>query len=246
MHGDIKRGDWMFYFTICGRMMWNWLVSGMASGATSLLYDGSPFRETRKDPPDLCRCRRHDALLTGKSIDAIAKAGLAPTESDRLDRLCDVLDRQPCGGKFRRVYARVKAICNSHRFPGTDIPSRFVGGNPIGPAYRGEIQCAGLGMARTSSIQRAIPSGAEKGGTGTRPFPVMPPKFWNDQDNAKYRRPPTAFRRRGVMAILPSGRRMTASGHLWAIRRHVESRGVRIGTADLSPGGKLPECWRVL
>ncbi len=192
LHGDIKRGDRMFYFTTCGWMMWNWLVSGMASGATLLLYDGSPFLGRGKILFDLADAEGMTHFGTSaKFIDAIAKVGLAPIESHRLDRLRVMFSTGSplVAESFDYVYARVKGDLQLASISGgTDILSCFVGGNPIGPVYRGEIQCAGLGMAVDVFNPEGDPIRREKGElVCTRPFPVMPLKFWNDQDNAKYR-----------------------------------------------------------
>jgi len=192
LQSDVKPGDRLFYFTTLGWMMWNWLVSGLASGATLLLYDGSPFVGRGKVMFDFADDEGMTHFGTSaKFIDAIAKAGLKPKETHRLERLRAVLSTgSPLGPEgFDYIYQNVKSdLCLSSISGGTDIVSCFVLGNPMGPVWRGEIQAKGLGMAVEVFSEEGKPLKGEKGElVCTRPFPSMPVGFWNDPDGAKYR-----------------------------------------------------------
>jgi acetoacetyl-CoA synthetase len=192
LQSDVKAGDRLFYFTTLGWMMWNWLVSGLASEATILLYDGSPFVGRGRVLFDFAQAEGMTHLGTSaKFIDALAKAGLKPKETHRLDKLRAVLSTGspllPEG--FDYVYASIKDdVCLSSISGGTDIVSCFVLGNPIGPVWRGEIQAKGLGMAVEVFDEHGKPRKGEKGElVCTKPFPSMPVGFWNDPDGSKYR-----------------------------------------------------------
>jgi acetoacetyl-CoA synthetase len=192
LQSDVKPGDRLFYFTTLGWMMWNWLVSGLASGATLVLYDGSPFVGRGKILFDLAEAEGITHFGTSaKFIDALAKAGVKPKETHRLDRLRTVLSTGspllPEG--FDYVYGNVKDdVCLSSISGGTDIVSCFVLGNPMGPVWRGEIQAKGLGMAVEVFDENGKSLKGEKGElVCTKPFPCMPIGFWNDPDGAKYR-----------------------------------------------------------
>ena len=192
LHGDVKPGDKLFYFTTCGWMMWNWLVSGLASGATLLLYDGSPMIGDGAILFDYAQAEGMTHFGTSaKFIDGIAKAGLRPRATHDLSALRAMFSTGsplvPEG--FEYVYREIKAdLCLSSISGGTDIVSCFVLGNPTLPVWPGEIQCKGLGMAVDVFDEAGHPLRGEKGElVCTRPFPVMPVGFWNDVDGAKYR-----------------------------------------------------------
>ncbi len=192
LQSDVKPSDRLFYFTTLGWMMWNWLVSGLASGATLILYDGSPFVGRGKVLFDLAEAEGVTHFGTSaKFIDALGKAGLKPKETHRLDELRAILSTGsplvPEG--FDYIYANVKDdVCLSSISGGTDIVSCFVLGNPIGPVWRGEIQAKGLGMAVEVFDENGKSLRGEKGElVCTKPFPSMPVGFWNDPDGAKYR-----------------------------------------------------------
>ncbi|MBI5781304.1 MAG: acetoacetate--CoA ligase [Rhodocyclales bacterium] len=192
LHGDVKPDDRLFYFTTCGWMMWNWLVSGLASEATLLLYDGSPFVKDGAILFDYADAERMTHFGTSaKFLDAAAKKGLAPIETHRLDTVRAMFSTGsplvPEG--FEYVYTRIKRdLCLSSISGGTDIVSCFVLGNPTLPVWRGEIQCKGLGMAVQVFDEEGHPVVGQKGElVCTRPFPVMPLGFWNDPDGSKYR-----------------------------------------------------------
>ena len=192
LQSDVKAGDRLFYFTTLGWMMWNWLVSGLASDATLLLYDGSPFVQRGRVLFDMADAEGMTHFGTSaKFIDALAKTGLKPKETHRLDKLRAVLSTgSPLAPEgFDYVYENVKSdVCLSSISGGTDIVSCFVLGNPIGPVWRGEIQAKGLGMAVEVFDETGKPVQGEKGElVCTRPFPSMPIGFWNDPDGSKYR-----------------------------------------------------------
>jgi len=192
LQSDVKPGDRRFYFTTLGWMMWNWLVSGLASEATLLLYDGSPFVQRGRILFDFAEAEGMTHFGTSaKFIDAVAKTGLKPKETHRLDKLRAVLSTgSPLAPEgFDYVYQNVKSdVCLSSISGGTDIVSCFVLGNPMGPVWRGEIQAKGLGMAVEVFSEEGKPLKGEKGElVCTRPFPSMPIGFWNDPDGAKYR-----------------------------------------------------------
>jgi acetoacetyl-CoA synthetase len=192
LHSDVKPGDRVFYFTTCGWMMWNWLVAGLAAGATVLLYDGSPFIGRGTILFDYADAEHMTHFGTSaKFIDAIAKIDLKPRETHKLEALRALMSTGsplvPEG--FDYVYRDIKAdLCLSSISGGTDIISCFVLGNPVLPVWRGEIQCKGLGMAVEVFDEDGHPVHGEKGElVCTRPFPVMPIGFWADEDGSRYR-----------------------------------------------------------
>ncbi|MGV0952342.1 MAG: acetoacetate--CoA ligase, partial [Azonexus sp.] len=191
LHSDVRPGDRLFYFTTCGWMMWNWLVSGLAAGATLLLYDGSPFAARGTVLFDYAEAEKMTHFGTSaKFIDAAAKLGLAPGKMHDLTPLRAMFSTgsplSPEG--FDWVYREIKQdILLASISGGTDIVSCFVLGNPVLPVWRGEIQCRGLGMAVDVFDDAGKPVRSEKGElVCTKPFPVMPVGFWNDPDGSKY------------------------------------------------------------
>jgi acetoacetyl-CoA synthetase len=192
LHADVKPGDRLFYFTTLGWMMWNWLASGLAAGATLLLYDGSPFLGNGRILFDYADAEDMTHLGTSaKFIDAINKAGLVPAETHQLERLRAILSTgSPLVAEgFDYVYHSVKKdLCLSSISGGTDIVGCFVIGNPILPVWRGEIQCRALGMAVEVYDEQGKPIRRGKGElVCVKPFPSMPVGFWNDPDGSKYR-----------------------------------------------------------
>jgi acetoacetyl-CoA synthetase len=191
LHSDVKPGDRLFYFTTCGWMMWNWLASGLASGATLLLYDGSPFIRRGAILFDFAEAESMTHFGTSaKFIDAICKINLKPRETHDLAKLRAILSTgSPLAPEsFDYVYRDIKAdVCLSSISGGTDIISCFVLGSPVLPVYRGEIQCRGLGMKVEVYDEAGKPVSGKKGElVCTRPFPSMPIGFWNDPDGRKY------------------------------------------------------------
>jgi acetoacetyl-CoA synthetase len=192
LHGDVKPGDRLFYFTTCGWMMWNWLVSGLASGATLLLYDGSPFVGRGNILFDYAEAEGMTHFGTSaKFIDAVAKINLAPAKTHNLEKVRAVFSTgSPLVPEaFSYVYDNIKRDVQLASISGgTDIISCFVLGNPIGPVWRGEIQCRGLGMAVEVFDEEGRPVRRTKGElVCLKPFPSMPVGFWNDPDGRKYR-----------------------------------------------------------
>ena len=192
VHCDVKPGDRLFWFTTCGWMMWNWLVSGLAAGATLLLYDGSPFVGRGNIIFDYAQAEGMTQLGTSaKFIDAASKAGVDPRTTHELPTVRTLLSTGsplvPEG--FDYVYEHVKKdVCLASVSGGTDLVACFVGGVPILPVWRGEIQCAMLGMAVDvfDDEGRPMPAGEKGELVCTKPFPTMPLGFWNDPDGSKY------------------------------------------------------------
>ena len=182
LHTDIGRDDTLFYFTTCGWMMWNWLVSGLASGCTLVLYDGSPFADDGKVLLNAIDAERITVFGTSaKYISALEKQGLVPRETHQLDSLNTILSTgSPLSAtSFEYVYRDVKHdVCLSSISGGTDIISCFALGNPNLPVYAGEIQCLGLGMAVAFKDGELV---------CTRPFPSTPVGFWHDADGSRFR-----------------------------------------------------------
>ena len=192
LHSDIKPRDRLFFFTTCGWMMWNWLASGLASGATLLLYDGSPFVNEGRILWDLVDAEAMTHLGTSaKYIDALKKTGIVPREKYGLSTLRAVLSTgSPLAPEgFDYVYACVKEdLCLSSISGGTDIISCFALGCPTRPVWRGELQCRGLGMKVDVFDEKGNAVRGQKGElVCTAPFPSMPLGFWNDADGTKYR-----------------------------------------------------------
>jgi acetoacetyl-CoA synthetase len=192
LHTDLKRGDRLFYFTTCGWMMWNWLASALASEVTVLLYDGSPFAADSRILFDYAQAEQATVFGTSaKYIDAIAKLGLEPAKTHDLGSIKSVLSTgSPLAHEgYDYVYRSVKQdIQLASISGGTDIVSCFALGNPIGPVWRGEIQCRGLGMKVEVYDDEGKPVRGQKGElVCTAPFPSMPIRFWNDPGDARYR-----------------------------------------------------------
>ncbi|MDJ0850368.1 MAG: acetoacetate--CoA ligase [Myxococcota bacterium] len=239
LHADIGPDDRFFYFTTCGWMMWNWLASGLASGARLVLYDGSPFHP---GPGALFDLAQDEAVtvfgISAKFVDAVAKERLTPRTTHDLSPLRTILSTgsplAPEGFDF--VYENVKEdVCLSSISGGTDIVSCFVAGSPALPVWRGELQCAGLGMR----VEVWSPEGrrirGEKGElVCTAPFPSMPVGFWNDPDGSRYR---AAYFERfpGVWCHGDFAEETPHQGFLIHGRSDatLNPGGVRIGTAEI-------------
>ncbi|MCB1487683.1 MAG: acetoacetate--CoA ligase, partial [Bauldia sp.] len=173
-------------------MMWNWLVSGLAFGATLLLYDGSPFHPSEEVLFDYAEAERMNVFGTSaKYIDAVKKSGLRPIDRFDLSSLRMMMSTgSPLASEsFDFVYKAIKPDIHLASISGgTDIVSCFVLGIPTKPVWRGEIQGPGLGMAMDVFDEDGNPMPSGKGElVCTRPFPSMPIGFWNDPDGAKYR-----------------------------------------------------------
>jgi acetoacetyl-CoA synthetase len=239
LHCDIRPGDRVFYFTTLGWMMWNWLVTVLASRATVLLYDGSPFHPDGRTLFSFA----DEAGMTlfgtsAKFIDAVAKAGLRPRQTHDLGRLRTMTSTgSPLApDAFDFVYAHVKRDLHLASISGgTDIVSCFVGGNPTGSVWRGEIQCRALGMKVEVWNEDAVAVRQQKGElVCTMPFPSMPIAFWNDPDERKYH-----------AAYFERFPRVWTHGDYCELTRHdgviiygrsdavLNPGGVRIGTAEI-------------
>ncbi len=236
---DVRPGDRLFYFTTMGWMMWNWLVSGLAAGATLLLYDGSPFHPDGNTLFDFAAEQRMTHFgISAKYLDAVRKAGLRPAETHDLSALRAILSTgSPLAAEsFDFVYADIKAdVCLSSISGGTDIIACFVAGNPIGPVWRGEIQARCLGMDVAVFDDDGNPLRRRKGELVCRnPFPSMPLGFWNDADGARYR---AAYFERfpnvwchGDFAEITEHDGVIIHGRSDAV---LNPGGVRIGTAEI-------------
>jgi acetoacetyl-CoA synthetase len=239
LQSDVHPDDRLFYFTTCGWMMWNWLVSALASGATLLLYDGSPFVGRGSVLFDYADAERMTHFGTSaKFIDAIAKIELKPRQTHKLEHVRAVFSTgSPLVAEgFDYVYANIKQdIQLASVSGGTDIISCFVIGNPNGPVYRGEIQCAGLGMAVDVFNDEGRPVRGEKGElVCTRSFPVMPIGFWKDADGAKYHA--AYFERFDNIWCHGDFAEITVHGGFIIYGRSdatLNPGGVRIGTAEI-------------
>lgn len=193
LHCDIGAEDTLFYYTTCGWMMWNWLVSGLGSGARLILYDGSPFAYQGKVLLDAIDRERITVFGTSaKFISGIEKAGLKPRESHDLSSLNTILSTgSPLSHEsFEYVYRDMKDdVLLASIAGGTDIISCFVGGCPTRPVYKGQIQCRALGMAVEFWDDTGAPLKIGKGELVCKQsFPSMPIDFWNDDDGGKYHR----------------------------------------------------------
>lgn len=193
LHTDLKRKDIIFYYTTCGWMMWNWLVSSLAVGATILLYDGSPFYPN----PEILFKMAQDEQVTifgtsAKYLTAIEKEKIKPGQNYDLTSLKTILSTgSPLSVEsFAYVYKEIKQdLCLSSISGGTDIISCFALGNPIAPVYAGELQCRGLGMNVQAFNTGGHPVTSQKGElVCVTTFPSMPIYFWNDENNDKYRK----------------------------------------------------------
>jgi len=239
LHCDVVSGDRLFYFTTCGWMMWNWLASGLAAGATLILYDGSPFHE---DGRILWRIAEEEGInifgTSAKFIAAQQKAGIRPCDEFNLSALKSVLSTgSPLApASFDYVYDAVGSDLQlSSIAGGTDIISCFAAGNPLLPVRRGELQCLALGMAVEIFNSEGRPVMQENGElVCTRPFPSMPVRFWNDPDDRKYHaayfeRFPGVWAHGDYAEITASGG-MIIHGRSDAV---LNPGGVRIGTAEI-------------
>ncbi|MCK8780085.1 acetoacetate--CoA ligase [Rhizobium sp. NTR19] len=192
LHCSIVPGEKLFYFTTCGWMMWNWLVSGLAVGATLCLYDGSPFAPDGNVLFDYAQDEKFAVLGTSaKYIDAVRKSGIVPANTHDLSdlRLLTSTGSPLSPEGFSFVYEGIKPDVHLASISGgTDIVSCFVLGNPLKPVWRGEIQGPGLGLAVDVWNDDGKPVRGEKGElVCTKAFPSMPVMFWNDPDGKKYR-----------------------------------------------------------
>ena len=239
LHGDLKREDTLFFFTTCGWMMWNWLVSALAAGCAIVLYDGSPFSPNASALIDLIDAEDITVFGVGaRYLAALEKAGVKPRRSHRLSSLRAILSTgSPLAHEgFRFVYRDFKPdVALASISGGTDIVSCFALGNPLLPVYEGELQSKGLGMA----VDVFDDSGASlPRGKGelvcTRSFPSQPVGFWNDPDGAALR---SAYFEKfpGVWAQGDFAEHTANNGLIIHGRSDavLNPGGVRIGTAEI-------------
>ena len=239
LHVGLTPNDTLFYFTTCGWMMWNWLVSGLASDCTLVLYDGSPFHPK---PPALMDLIDAEAITvfgtSAKYLTALGKARVVPRASHDLSSLRTILSTgSPLTHEnFRDVYRSFPPdIALASISGGTDIVSCFALGNPMSPVYAGELQGKGLGMAVEVFDQTGAPLPRGKGElVCTKSFPSRPIGFWNDPDGAKYRgayfeRFPGVWAH-GDFAEFTEHGGMIVHGRSDAV---LNPGGVRIGTAEI-------------
>lgn len=191
LHTDIDRDDRFFYYTTCGWMMWNWMVSGLATGCTLVLFDGSPFAPKPAVLWDMAEQEQISVFGTSaKYLAALEKAGVKPRDTHDLTALKAVLSTgSPLSHEsFEYVYRDIKTDLQlSSISGGTDIVSCFALGCPILPVWAGELQCRGLGMAVDIFDDEGQPLREAKGElVCTQPFPSMPIKFWNDADGQRF------------------------------------------------------------
>jgi acetoacetyl-CoA synthetase len=238
LHTDLGPDDRVFYFTTCGWMMWNWLVSALAVGATVVLFDGAPLAP----PPilwDMAAEERVTVFGTSAKYLALAeKEGLAPARTHDLSALRAILSTGSplAANSYEYVYASIKRDVHLASISGgTDIISCFALGNPVGPVWRGELQTRGLGMAVDVFDAAGRPvRGAEGELVCTRPFPSMPVAFWDDPDGARYQAAyfdvfPGVWRH-GDWARLTDHDGLVILGRSDAT---LNPGGVRIGTAEI-------------
>ena len=240
LHVDLKPEERLFFFTTCGWMMWNWLVSALASEATIVLYEGSPFMPAETAFFDYISEHSIDYFgISAKYIDFIAKAGVRPGSTHDLSSLKTIMSTgsplNPEG--FDYVYDAIKQdVCLSSISGGTDLISCFVLGNPTLPVWRGEIQCKGLGMDVAVFDDRGneVKAGTKGELVCRRAFPSMPIGFWNDENDEKYRSAyfekfPDVWHHGDYVELTEHGG-MIVYGRSDAV---LNPSGVRIGTAEI-------------
>ena len=239
LHTDLKDTDNLCFYTTCGWMMWNWMVSALAIGTTLTLYEGSPTYPENNRLFQLIEEEQVTVFGTSaKYISSIEKAGVKPKEEFRLSQLrCILSTGSPLLHKnYDYVYEQIKKDLQlSSISGGTDIISCFALGNPILPVYRGELQCIGLGMDVDVFDENGSSLRQQRGElVCTRPFPSMPVGFWNDKDkvnytNAYFTRFPGVWAH-GDFAEITEHNGLIIYGRSDAV---LNPGGVRIGTAEI-------------
>jgi acetoacetyl-CoA synthetase len=240
LHTDLKRDDNIFYFTTCGWMMWNWLVSSLAVGATMVLFDGSPFHP---NPGALWEMAQDEKIsIFGTSaghISATMGTEVKPGRDYDLSALKTILSTgSPLSVEgFEYVYREIKEDLQLASISGgSDINGCFALGNPMGPVYAGELQCRGLAMKVEAFDENGKAIYNEKGElVCTAPFPSMPIYFWNDPDNTKYHNAyfdvyPNVWRHGDFIEIKKETGGVIIYGRSDAT---LNPGGVRIGTAEI-------------
>ena len=240
LHCDIKEGERVFYFSTCGWMMWNWLISGLASGATLMLYDGSPVLKNNENILfDYADQEKFNIMgISAKFLDTCRKLELNPMNSHNLSSLRMMLStgsvlNSDC---FDYVYEKIKSsFCLSSISGGTDIVSCFVLGSNILPVYRGELQTRGLGMSVEVWDELGSPVNGRKGElVCTKTFPSKPVMFWDDKamkkySNSYFKRYPNIWHHGDYVKLLDNGGMVFYGRSDTTLNRG----GVRIGTAEI-------------
>ena len=240
LHCDIKEGERVFYFSTCGWMMWNWLISGLASGATLMLYDGSPILKNNENILfDYADQEKFNIMgISAKFLDTCRKLELNPMNSHNLSSLRMMLStgsvlNSDC---FDYVYEKIKSsVCLSSISGGTDIVSCFVLGSNILPVYRGELQTRGLGMSVEVWDELGSPVNGRKGElVCTETFPSKPVMFWDDKamkkySNSYFKRYPNIWHHGDYVKLLDNGGMVFYGRSDTTLNRG----GVRIGTAEI-------------
>ena len=239
LHTDLKREDRIFYFTTCGWMMWNWLISSLALGATIILFDGAPFYP---QPGTLFKMARELKIsifgTSAKYLAALNRSGVRPGKEYDLSPLKAILSTgSPLHNtEFDYVYKDIKEdLCLSSISGGTDLNGCFAAGNPMGPVYRGELQCRTLGMNVRAFDENGNSVVNQQGElVCLSPFPSMPVYFWNDDDGTKYHHAyfdvyPGVWRHGDYIKITEN------NGVIFYGRSDatLNPAGVRIGTAEI-------------
>ena len=240
LHCDIKEGERVFYFSTCGWMMWNWLISGLASGATLMLYDGAPVLKNNENILfDYAEQEKFNIMgISAKFLDTCRKLELNPMNSHNLSSLRMMLStgsvlNSEC---FDYVYEKIKrSVCLSSISGGTDIVSCFVLGSNILPVYRGELQTRGLGMSVEVWDELGSPVNGRKGElVCTKTFPSKPVMFWDDKamkkySNSYFKRYPNIWHHGDYVKLLDNGGMVFYGRSDTTLNRG----GVRIGTAEI-------------
>lgn len=239
LHTDVRRDDTIFYYTTCGWMMWNWLISSLALGATVVLYDGSPFHP---DAGALWQLAQEEGVTifgtSAKYLATLEKAGKKPGRDYDLSSLRTILSTgSPLSEEsFEYVYREIKAdVQLSSISGGTDLIGCFALGNPLGPVYKGELQCRGLGLKVEAYDAHGHSVVNQEGElVCTAPFPCQPLYFWNDPDKEQYRR--AYFEKYRQVWCHGDYIKITDTGGLIIYGRSdatLNPGGVRIGTAEI-------------
>jgi acetoacetyl-CoA synthetase len=239
LHTNLKREDTIFYFSTCGWMMWNWLTSSLAVGATLVLFDGNPFHPHPGALWEMAQDEKITVFGTSAGyIAALINAGVEPGKTYDLSPLRAVLSTgSPLSIEgFEYIYNEVKADLQLASIAGgTDLNGCFALGNPMGPVYAGELQCRGLAMDVRAFDENQNELINEEGELVCRkPFPSMPIYFWDDPDGSKYHSAyfdvyPNIWRHGDFVTVTDRGG-VVMLGRSDAT---LNPGGVRIGTAEI-------------
>lgn len=249
LHTDLKRSDRIFYITSCSWMMWNWLISSLAVGATIVLYDGNP---NYPDPSAMWKLIQDEKITifgcSASYLHFLKKEGVSPRRDFDLSSLREISQTgSPLSAEgFEYVYREIKPDLHFNSISGgTDINGCFAAGSPILPVYAGELQSPALGMKINSYDEKGRPIRDEQGELVCEaPAPSMPLYFWNDPDGSKYHHAyfdvyPGVWRHGDYVLIHSDTGGVTFYGRSDAV---LKPSGVRIGTAEIyAQMEKLPE-----